>query len=721
MQTKSSRLATSLLAALLVPSDAAADTRPTLTAVVQHDSAAHHAALERLKEASRVVREAAREAEAAKRRLQKAREAAHSARDELENQCELIQVAARSSTADALLAEHKRELRTGRAIVLSCLFFFTFFNGVARRSLSSATPSLLAEGLLTVEQAKEVVRVGLYANPLGKFINLVLTIGVGLRPRRSILLQMTMMMSSCVAYLAMPASPAVQLYGWVALRAFSAMATSTMLPFVGAWFPRAFYGRLFAVLFAGFQLGALTSSYVWQHLLLEGKLHWRVPFTQCAVGFGLLLAVCARWLRERPPPLPAGAGAASEGVSIGAPSTPSAPSGTLRPSTGAELGALLHKVTTRWVFWAMLLAVASYTPSVEYSSHVTSYLKEMSSSVDLGRSSGVVCLQSTVCEGRFRGYVSSYVVALLVGSVLYDRATQLDRAFLVVGLLLVNVASWLALTLAEPYEPAGASARQVASEAGSPAVSWLERNLGGAASLPWRHASENVPVAVKLAVKPFLMLSGPTKTALASLAGATIALPSSLPFALFSLDFGKEGAATLSALLSIGGSVASLTFTRLFTRLRRERRLGGWFEAHAALAALSSVASLLMATIMFSDSRKFANGYIIRSSLLNETVVTLHACTHRSCAMTPMWRPGQRRPWGPLAGAHLKPHAPTSLCHHCGRGDGLVECSVYEAAANAAVATPFDACGEWIRAEKPLRKPRGGWAFANDPVRFPLA
>lgn len=62
---------------------------------------------------------------------------------------------------------------------------------------------------------------------------------------------MTMMMSSCVAYLAVPTSPAVQLYGWVALDAFSAMATSAMLPFVGAWFPRAFYGRLFAVLFAG--------------------------------------------------------------------------------------------------------------------------------------------------------------------------------------------------------------------------------------------------------------------------------------------------------------------------------------------------------------------------------------------------------------------------------------------------------------------------------------
>ena len=89
--------------------------------------------------------------------------------------------------------------------------------------------------------------------------------------------------------------------------------------------------------------------------------------------------------------------------------------------------------------------------------------------------------------------------------------------------------------------------------------------------------------------------------------------------------------------------------------------------------------------------------------------------------MHPMWRPGQRRTWGEYSGAHLRPHAPSSLCHHCGRGDLLVECSVDEAAATAATLTPFDACGEWIRTEKPLRKPKQGWAFANDPVVFPLA
>ena len=39
----------------------------------------------------------------------------------------------------------------------------------------------------------------------------------------------------------------------------------------------------------------------------------------------------------------------------------------------------------------------------------------------------------------------------------------------------------------------------------------------------------------------------------------------------------------------------------------------------------------------------------------------------------------------------------------------------------AATATPFEECGEWVREELPLVKPARGWAFANDPMRFPLA
>jgi hypothetical protein len=126
---------------------------------------------------------------------------------------------------------------------------------------------------------------------------------------------------------------------------------------------------------------------------------------------------------------------------------------------------------------------------------------------------------------------------------------------------------------------------------------------------------------------------------------------------------------------------------------------------------------------MFKDSQKFARGYLIRSSLLNETVVTLHACALPECASVPMWRPGQRRAWGPASGSglsHLFPHAPYGVCHKCGRGDRLVECVVDEAAQAAAVQTPYDECGEWVRFERPLRIPKHGWEFANNPTQFPL-
>ena len=119
--------------------------------------------------------------------------------------------------------------------------------------------------------------------------------------------------------------------------------------------------------------------------------------------------------------------------------------------------------------------------------------------------------------------------------------------------------------------------------------------------------------------------------------------------------------------------------------------------------------------------RKFARGYVIRSSLMNETVVTLYACSRPTCAYHPMWRPGQRRTWGPASGTHIKPHAPNGICHLCGKSDRLLECTVDEAAAAAAVLTPFESCGEWIRQERPLRKPKQGWAFVNDPEQYPLA
>ncbi len=71
----------------------------------------------------------------------------------------------------------------------------------------------------------------------------------------------------------------------------------------------------------------------------------------------------------------------------------------------------------------------------------------------LPKQAGFVCLQSALCEGRYRRYVASYVAALLLGSLLYDRASQFDRAFLVLGLLATNVICWVLLALSEPNAP----------------------------------------------------------------------------------------------------------------------------------------------------------------------------------------------------------------------------------------------------------------------------
>ena len=51
------------------------------------------------------------------------------------------------------------------------------------------------------------------------------------------------------------------------------------------------------------------------------------------------------------------------------------------------------QVGTRWVFWAMLLATTTIAPASEYSTHVTSYLKEMKAGA-AEKVQGFVCLQA---------------------------------------------------------------------------------------------------------------------------------------------------------------------------------------------------------------------------------------------------------------------------------------------------------------------------------------
>ena len=385
-------------------------------------------------------------------------------------------------------------------------------------------------------------------------------------------MQLAVMMLSMGAYLVLPGNGAVQEVAWVAFRIFSAMAVTTMLPFVREWFPRVWYGRIFGLLFTGFQAGYLVCSFYWGGLLARGRLHWAVPFVHCTIGFALLLAAAAAWLHERPPRLPLEpkkrewrlGGGAGEVETDAAPSQES-------------LGALMHKVGTRWVFWAMVIACAAHSPAVEYSTHVTSYLKEMATSTGPAKG-GFVCLQSALCEGRYRGYVFSYISALLLGSWFYDQASQLDRAILVLLLYALNVWCWLMLALAEPDAPAPAWVKQAAQTGGGNLLRRLSRHL----LLSTRAGAEAAGDAA-----PILSMSGPTKTALASVAGATIALPTSLPFAIFSLDFGKEGAAVVGSLLQVVGAASSLTFLKLFPTILRRR---GWFGVHATLASLSTAA-----------------------------------------------------------------------------------------------------------------------------------
>ena len=132
------------------------------------------------------------------------------------------------------------------------------------------------------------------------------------------------------------------------------------------------------------------------------------------------------------------------------------------------------------------------------------------------------------------------------------------------------------------------------------------------------------------------------------------------------MDFGKEGAAVLSSLISALGFCAQLLSLRLLPRLQRAH---GWHAVFATLAGLGVVAASAMSLVMLADQRKYARGYIIRSSLLNETIVTLHACGRESCSHLPMWAPGARREWATpqLRRASIRPYAPTRYCHQCGR------------------------------------------------------
>jgi hypothetical protein len=295
---------------------------------------------------------------------------------------------------------------------------------------------------------------------------------------------------------------------------------------------------------------------------------------------------------------------------------------------------------------------------------------------------------------------------------------QLDKALMVSVLLLTNVGCWITLLLSDRVtrSPLPAPDASIMTQIRSLAAAAVESFSAGASS---HGGSTPVPLVDNRFVLP---LSARAKTLILSGAAASLAIPASLPFAIFSIDFGKEGAALLSSILSAVGSIVSLVTLRFLPRLQKSR---SWFFVHAALAVLGIITTVAMSAVMLADQRKFAKGYIISETLFNTTVVTLHGCSRPSCGGYLPWRPGSRRWWQADARRgfkrkYLLPWAPVRTCHRCGKSSEVVEFKVEQVAAELVLLTPFKNNKAWVRTVTKLRKPPTGWKFAN-PTRYPIA
>ena len=113
-------------------------------------------ALRHVRDTSRAVREAARAVNNAKRQLAEARRRSSEAREQL---VKLEQLKAAAAGGGKDLAQ-ERALLLARCRTLLLLLGFTFMNGLARRSLSSSAPSLVAEGVVSHPRVEEIFMVG---------------------------------------------------------------------------------------------------------------------------------------------------------------------------------------------------------------------------------------------------------------------------------------------------------------------------------------------------------------------------------------------------------------------------------------------------------------------------------------------------------------------------------------------------------------------------------
>jgi hypothetical protein len=105
------------------------------------------------------------------------------------------------------LSSHHR-LRRGRIGVFGCLYLFALLNGLARRSLSSAAPSLVELGHLDKARLDQLSSMGWEAFALGKL--LVAPVLLALGPRMAAMLQIGIIVLASSAFCIWPGSASVQ-------------------------------------------------------------------------------------------------------------------------------------------------------------------------------------------------------------------------------------------------------------------------------------------------------------------------------------------------------------------------------------------------------------------------------------------------------------------------------------------------------------------------------
>ena len=207
---------------------ASADTRPAIgrlpargETAIQKRLRLERAALKNIRDTSGTVKQAARTMEHARRQLIEARRKATGAHDHF---VKLQRLNEREAQDSPTQAQYERQLLRQRATTLACLFGFTFMNGLARRSLSSAGPSLVAEGVIDYPYIEHIFLVGFEVFAVGKMLAGFVLLLLG--NVRALLAQVALMAAACAWYVVEPRS--AQMYGWVLFRCVPRRGAQTL-------------------------------------------------------------------------------------------------------------------------------------------------------------------------------------------------------------------------------------------------------------------------------------------------------------------------------------------------------------------------------------------------------------------------------------------------------------------------------------------------------------